>query len=78
MDRARDDDMPRPTDGVDVPSVSVLSGAGIAPPTKAEIENVIATVSKSRAMWKSHPGYARFLDVELFCLRAALERAPTP
>lgn len=33
-----------------------------------EIEGVIATIERSREQWHGHPGYARFLDIELRAL----------
>ena len=41
----------------------------IDPPTVDEMEGVLARIERQRAMWHSDPGYARFLDIEIYALR---------
>jgi hypothetical protein len=41
-------------------------------PTISEIELRIATTQASRETWRSNPGYARNLDIDLHALRLLL------
>lgn len=44
------------------------------PPTKEEIDRIIATLQTGMKTWKGNPGYARTLEVELFCVMAYRDR----
>jgi len=53
-----------------------MSTEPITPPAPEELDRIIATIAKNRETWKGSPNYARFLDVELYCLRAAKHSQP--
>lgn len=44
------------------------------PPSKAELDDLIATLKKTVSTWKSNPGYKRQCEVELFCVMAYRDR----
>lgn len=40
------------------------------PPKLEELDRIIETLKKSLTTWKGNADYARFLEVELFCVMA--------